>query len=129
MHALSSEFSLRAVGVLESISDAQKINAAFDNNVADQIYGIYAEGSYNILPLMCPDAEQSLWLFTRYEKYNTQSKVTGFTANAVHDRNDITIGATFKPTFNTAFKIDYQFMNNAAEANTKQFNMGVGYNF
>ncbi|MBI1807771.1 MAG: hypothetical protein HYR76_12045 [Ignavibacteria bacterium] len=123
------QFSLRAVGAFISISDAQKINTAYGNDVADQIYGFYLEGSYNILPLMYSESDQALLLFTRYEKYNTQSKVTGFIANPVYDRNEITFGATYKPTYNTAFKIDYQFFNNAANADTKQMNIGVGYNF
>ncbi|MBI1803956.1 MAG: hypothetical protein HYR77_05760 [Ignavibacteria bacterium] len=123
------QLSLRAEGAFESISDAQKINAVFGNGVADQIYGLYVEGAYNVMPWLCSETNQTLSPFVRYEKYNTQAKVTGFAANPAYDRNDITIGATYKPTFNTAFKIDYQFFNNAADLNTKQLNLGIGYNF
>ena len=45
-------FSLRAVGALESLSDADKINAAFGNGVADRMVGFYIEGAYNIMPLL-----------------------------------------------------------------------------
>jgi len=123
------QFTLRAEGTLESIGDAGKINAAFGSDVADQIYGFYNEGAYDVIPWLAAESNQSLSPFLRYEKYNTQAKVTGFTAIPLYDRNNITIGATFKPTYNTAFKIDYQFFNNAADANTKQFNAGIGYSF
>ncbi len=121
--------SLRAVGVFESISDAQKINAAFNSGVADQIYGFYIEGAYNIMPFLSSECEYTLSPFVRYEKYNTHAKVAGFAANPTYDRNEVTLGATLKPTYNTAFKIDYQFLNNAADVNTKQFNIGIGYSF
>jgi hypothetical protein len=123
------QLSLRAEGAMESIGDAGRINAAFGNDVADQIYGYYIEGAYDMMSFLAPESEYKLSPFIRYEKYNTQSKVTGFTANPLYDRNDVTIGATLKPTYNTAFKIDYQFLNNAADANAKVFNVGVGYSF
>ncbi len=122
-------FAFRAVGAYESISDAEKINLAFGNGVADNIYGFYVEGAYDIMPMLSQDSEMALSPFIRYEKYNTQSTVTGFTASPVNDRNEVTLGASLKPTYNTVFKVDYQFFNNAADANTKQLNIGIGYNF
>ena len=122
-------FMLRAEGTFETIGDAEMINAEFGNDVADQIYGFYCEGAYDIMPYLVRESDQTLSPFVRYEKYNTQAKVTGFTANPAYDRNEITVGATYKPTFNTAFKIDYQFFNNAADLNTRQFNLGIGYSF
>ncbi|HTK82384.1 MAG TPA: hypothetical protein VL633_08850 [Bacteroidota bacterium] len=122
-------FTFRAVGAFAAISDADKINAVYGNDVADQIYGYYIEGAYDVMPLLCAESEFSLSPFIRCEKFNTQAKVTGFAANPLYDRNVTTVGATFKPTFNTAFKIDYQFFNNAADVNTKQLNFGIGYSF
>lgn len=122
-------FALRAVGVYGSLGDADKINTAFGRGVADNFYGFYGEGAYDIMPHIDPLTETSLILFARYEKYNTQSTVTGFQANPVNDRDEITIGATLKPTYNTAFKVDYQFLNNGADVNTKALNFGIGYQF
>ncbi len=121
--------SLRAEGAFESIGDATKINAEFKRNVADRIYGYYIEGAYDILPWFSSAADQSLNVFARYEKYDTQAGVSGFAANPVNDRHDITVGATYKPVPGAAFKIDYQFLDNAAGLNAKMFNMGVGYSF
>jgi hypothetical protein len=127
------DFAFRAVGALATIGDADKINAQFGNNVADRIYGYYLEGAYNILPLLAPDSEQELFVFARFEKYNTQATTTNFQPLKQYDRNDIVFGLTYRPTYNTAFKFDYTFLNNALNAggarNTKQLNVGVGYFF
>jgi hypothetical protein len=72
------DFSFRAVGALATIGDADKINARFNNNVANKIFGYYLEGAYNILPMIVPESEQELDLFARFEKYNTQASTTGF---------------------------------------------------
>lgn len=126
-------FSLKAVGAVASIGDADKINAKFGNGIADRIFGYYIEGSYNVLPLLCEESDEDLNLFVRYEKYNTQAAVTGFPIMRQHDRNDVVLGLTYKPTFNTAFKFDYTFLNNrenkGAFKNARQLNLGVGYYF
>lgn len=125
----SGQFSLRTIGAFGSLTDAEKINATFGNSVADHIYGFYVEGALNIMPWLSPGSELMLSPFLRYEQYDTQSKVTGFTADPKNHRNEVTLGATLKPTYNTSFKIDYQFMNNAAGFNTKRLNIGIGYHF
>ena len=127
------DFHLRTVAAIATIGDAEKINARFGNNVADRIYGFYVEGAYNFLPFVCPESEQELFAFARYEKYNTQAKTTGFTARNQYNRNDVVVGLTYKPTHNTAFKFDYTFFNNEVNSgsslNTKQLNLGIGYYF
>lgn len=129
----TGEFSFRAVGALATIGDADKINARFGKNVADKLYGYYLEGAYNVLPLLASDSEQELLVFARFEKYNTQATTTNFQPLSQYNRNDVIVGLTYKPTYNTAFKFDYTFLNNALNAgaarNTKQLNLGVGYFF
>lgn len=132
----SGNLRLRAVGALGTIGDASRINAAyvdtagaFTKKIPDSFYGFYAEGAYNVLPHLDPATATELHLFVRYEKYNTQASVTGFTASPANDRNEVTVGATLKPTYNTAFKVDYQFLNNATGTGAKAFNLGIGYQF
>lgn len=128
--------SIRAEAAIDMVSDADRINNASRDSsgemtrfAADQSYGWYAEGAYNIMPWICDRSDAQLSPFIRYERYNTQSEVTGFAANPLYDRKEITLGATFKPTFDTAFKIDYQFLDNAAGQNSRQLNLGIGYSF
>lgn len=121
---------LRAEAATISIADADKINAAYNKNVADQLNGYYVEAAYNFLPHLAPDSEQQLHLFGRYEKNNTHASVIGFEPDDAFDRTDITVGLTWKPTANVAFKIDYQLFDDARDADaTGQFNAGVGYVF
>ena len=126
-------FNFKAVGAIATIGDADKINNTFGESVADRVFGYLLEGAYDFLPLLCGNTEQELNAFMRYEKYNTQASVTGFPRIREFDRNNIVIGLTYKPTYNTAFKFDYTFLNNAENAglfrNTKQLNLGVGYYF
>jgi len=97
--------------------------------IADRMIGYYVEAAYDILPHLAPGSTRSLSLFGRFEHYNTQAAVSGFTANPRNERDEITIGATFKPTYNTAFKVDYQFLSNAADITTRAFNAGIGFFF
>jgi len=127
------DLSLRGVAVVATINDADKINAKFGRNVADRIYGYYVEAAYNILSPLCPESEQQVNLFARYEKYDTQAATTGFPRLVQYNRNDVVLGITYKPTHNTAFKFDYTFFNNELNtdtfANAKQLNLGIGYYF
>lgn len=123
-------FQFKALGAIAFIGDAEKINRRFGGRVGDQIYGFYLEGAYNFMPLLCSESEQQLFAFTRFERYDTQSSTTGFSATGQNNRNDIIIGLTYKPTFNTSFKFDYTFLNNNGPVgNTKQLNLGIGYFF
>lgn len=125
----TGNFGARAVGAFGNIGDADRINAEYGNNVGDSFYGFYVEGAYNVLPHIDAGTETELHVFTRYEKYNTQASVTGFTANPAYDRNDVTVGLTLKPAYNVAFKMDYQFFNNETDADAKMLNFGIGYQF
>jgi hypothetical protein len=129
----ADRFLLRGVVAVTSISDAALINRAFGGNVADRLYGYYLEGAYNMLPLLVPETDADLFLFLRYEKYNTQARTTGFAPLAQYDRNDIVLGLTLKPVYNVAVKSDYTWMRNALNhsgaRNTGQFNLGLGYYF
>ena len=124
---------LRALGALGTIGDADLINQEFGGNVADQVYGFYVEAAYDILPHLAEDTEQELFLFARYEKYDTQASVTGFTPFEQYDRTDIVAGLTYRPVPNVAFKADYSWYRNAANTagapNTSQLNLGIGYYF
>ena len=126
-------FNFKAVGTIAAVGETNKINAKFGNGVADRIFGYYVEGAYNILPLLCSETEQELNTFVRYERYNTQAAVTGFPIMNRYNRNDVVLGSTYKPTYNTAFKLDYTFQNNrenaGANKNTGQLNLGIGYYF
>jgi hypothetical protein len=127
--------ALQFKGVLASVSigDAELINRAFNNGVADKVLGWYIEGAYDVLPLLARESEQILSAFIRYEKVNTQASVTGFTALRQFDRMYTIVGLTYKPVHNAAFKVDYAFLangeNSGAFRNSGQLNIGMGFHF
>ena len=122
--------ALRGEGAMISIADADKINAAFNKDVADRLNGWYLEAAYNFLPHLVRDTGHQLHVFGRYEKVNTHAEVTGFTANDAYDRTDITVGLTYKPVDNVAVKLDYQLFDDARDTDPRgQLNVGVGYVF
>lgn len=126
------EFEFRGLGVYSKISETEKLNTLFaGKNIADSQFGFYAECAYNFLPLILPDSDQQLFIFGRYEKYDTQNSVSGSViASASNNKNENTLGFTYKPDPNVSIKADYQWMGNATGAKfTQQLNLGIGYFF
>ncbi|MCB2206060.1 OprO/OprP family phosphate-selective porin [bacterium] len=120
---------LRGEAAFISIADADMINAATESAIGDQINGWYAEAAYNFLPHIA-DSEQQLFVFGRYEMYNTQAETTGFEAMDIYDRNDVTVGLTWLPSPEVAVKMDYQLFDDARDLDARgQFNAGIGYAF
>jgi hypothetical protein len=126
-------FQFKGVFATTSIGDAKLINRQFGQSVADRIDGWYLEAAYDVLPLVLPETEHSLSPFVRYEKINTQAAVTGLQAIRQFDRALTVAGITYKPTHNTAFKMDYSFASNKASQGSSrtmgQLNIGMGFHF
>ena len=127
----SGPLALRAVVANISVSDAQAINAAYGRSVGSRIAGGYLEGAYNLLRLFAPASSQKLNAFLRHERYDTQARVTaGVTRDRSLARRITTLGFTYKPTWNSAFKGDYQLLRNSAGAGESEvLSLGVGYQF
>jgi len=124
-------FSFRAEAVNIHVSDVEAINAAFGGQVGSRIAGGYLEGAYNVLTLVAPASHQRLDAFVRHERYNTQA---GVPAGVVRDealaRRITTLGLTYKPVYNVAFKGDYQLRRNQAGVGEGELlNLGIGYQF
>jgi hypothetical protein len=124
-----------ARGVISSIhvSDADTINALYGSTVGSRITGGYVEAGYNLLYQLAPKSKQRLTTFARYEHYDTQADVpAGVTRDPQFARRITTFGLTYKPTWNTAFKGDYEMRRTGdptgvGEGETLRF--GVGYQF
>ncbi len=123
--------ALRGVVANVSVSDAQAINAAYGQSVGSRIAGGYVEAAYDVLHVLAPASSQKLNAFLRHERYDTQAGVpVGVTRDRALARRITTLGLTYKPTWNTAFKGDYQLVRNAADAGEHEvLSFGVGYQF
>jgi hypothetical protein len=122
----NKRFTARGQFINASITDSKDYNALYGSDLGSALRGWYVESAYNLLPM---DKEQQLFAFARYEDFNTHASTEGALAkNLAYDRNEVTVGLTYKVAPGAAFKADYQFKNNAVSGNegTRQLNLGFG---
>lgn len=114
-----------------TVSDAAEINTAFGGAVGSRIAGGYIEGAYNLLQHLAPESSHRLNAFARHERFDTHASVpTGLTRDETLARRITTLGLSYKPTSNTAFKADFQMNRNAAGTGAFDVaSLGVGYQF
>ena len=122
----------RVLYVTTDIEDVAEINAAQglvgDQSVGEEQFGYYGEIGYDTLS--SSDTKQQLIPYLRYESYNTQDRVPiGFAANPANDATVTTLGVSYKPIFNVALKLDYNWTENEARTGVNQFNIALGFMF
>lgn len=117
--------------VLHSTFDSVAQARKYQNPIGTAMRGLYIEAAYNIAKLMNPETSQQLLPFIRYEAYNTMADAQPeITLDQRRDVNFIIAGITFKPTYNTAFKLDWTIANDATDSKLPgEFALGVGYHF
>ena len=118
-------FTARGQFVNASISDTEAYNNLNGTNLGSQLQGWYLEAAYNLLPL---EKQQQLFAFARYEDYNTHAGVEGgLVKNNAYDRNDWTLGLSYKIAPGAVVKADYQVKDNASSVMVpNQLNFGLG---
>jgi hypothetical protein len=119
-------FTARGQFIHASLSDTEDYNALTGRDLGSALQGYYVEGAFNLLPR---GNEQKLFVFTRYEKYDTHASTAGSLAeNEAYDRTDVTTGLTYHLAPGVVLKGDYQFRSNALEnADVKdRLNFGIG---
>src|SRR5881396_1160863 len=126
-----SAFMFRGVATSIWVSDAAAINTRYATAVGSRIAGGYLEVAYNLLHALAPASSQKLNAFVRHERYDTQAAVPAGTArDETLARRITTFGLSYKPTYNTAFKGDYQLLRNEAGTGaTDVLSLGIGYQF
>src|SRR2546427_77581 len=124
-------FLFRAVAASIWVSDAEAINTRYAAAVGSRIAGGYLEAAYNLLHALAPASSQKLNAFVRHERYDTQAAVPAGTArDETLARRITTFGLSYKPTYNTAFKGDYQLLRNkAGSGEADVLSLGIGYQF
>ena len=123
------DFEARGVYVYEHITDVDDLNAAFGNNVAEQMQGYYAEAAYHVFPDCwrtgkLDDADAVV--FARFEDYDTQDKVpAAVVPNRAGDREEVTAGLAFFLTHQFVLKADYTWRDDQPDL----WNLGMGFAF
>jgi hypothetical protein len=98
-------------------------------NVAEQIRGLYLEGSYFVIPKPAP---WELAVFIRYENFDTQYRMPpGYIPLKEFDRDAWVFGITYFPDPDVAVKIDYTVLNNQSDViqAPNSLNIGLGWWF
>lgn len=119
-------FTARGQFVYASLSDAEAYNNVTGKDLGSALQGYYLEAAYNLLP---QGKRQQLFGFVRYEDYNTHASTNGGLAkNLSYDRQEVTLGLSYKIAPGAVVKADYQFKDNSVVGATitKQLNFGVG---
>ncbi|MBT8301105.1 MAG: hypothetical protein KJO63_07230 [Maribacter sp.] len=109
-----------------SLSNTEAYNALTSRDLGSVLQGWYVEGAYNLLPM---NKKQKLFVFTRYEKYDTHAATAGsLEKNNAFDRTDITTGLTYHIAPGVVLKGDYQFRTNTLENGDvkNRLNFGIG---
>ena len=122
-------FTARSQFIYASLSDTQQYNLLTNKDLGSALQGWYLEGAYNLLS---QEKKQKLFVFTRYEQYDTHAKVEGsLVKNDSYNRTDITVGLSYHIAPGVVVKGDYQFRDNALSGdnvkNTLNFGIGVWF--
>lgn len=119
-------FTSRGQFIYASLNDTEAYNALYASDLGSSLQGWYLEAAYNLLPM---EKTQQLYLFGRYEDYDTHASVAGdLVKNNSYDRNEWTFGLSYKLTPGAVVKADYQVKDNALSGTEvkNQLNFGIG---
>ena len=119
-------FTARGQFVHASLSNTGAYNDLTGRDLGSALQGWYVEGAYNLLP---NNKQQKLFVFTRYEMYDTHASTAGsLVKNDAYDRTDVTTGLTYHIAPGVVLKGDYQFRSNALEDGDvkNRLNFGIG---
>ncbi|QHS55798.1 hypothetical protein GWR56_09720 [Mucilaginibacter sp. 14171R-50] len=102
-----SGITVRAIGTIVNIKNADAINRAFASNTPQTMYGGYAEVGYDLL-YPASKGEKAFILFGRYEYLNMNAKIpSNGIENKASEKHYIVGGFTYKPIRGIAIKGDY----------------------
>jgi hypothetical protein len=136
--------SAKALGALINYPDADKVNAAYGNNIASKMVGAYAELAYNWL---YPSKKKAQFVtFLRYEYLNMNQMIP---KNGIYDgteqQSNLIAGLSYLPIPNVTIKADVRLLHTGSQnpdltsnpapntspyqQNNQFLNVGIGYSF
>jgi hypothetical protein len=119
-------FTARGQFIQGSLIDTEDYNTATSSSLGSSLQGYYLEAAYNLLS---QNKKQQLISFVRFEDFDTHASVAGnLTKNNSFDRQEWTLGLSYKIAPGAIVKGDYQIKNNAAigSSSVNQINFGIG---
>ena len=135
-------FNAKLLGTYISIPDVDKINNAYNNNIASGMLGTYAELSYDWL--FKKHKTEQLISFVRYEFIDLNSSISSSNTNydGTLKQSHFLLGVGYLPIPNVVIKADIRIQNTGDQnpllstsntlpysANNQFINIGIGYSF
>ena len=122
---VKKRFTARGQFIHASLNDTEDYNALYSTDLGSVLQGWYLEAAYNLLPI---NKEQQLFAFARYEDFDTHASVDGsLMKNDSYNRNEWTLGLSYKIAPGAVVKADYQIKDNATDSDIpNQLNIGLG---
>ena len=106
--------------------DAAQFGAATGRNLAERMFGAYAEVGYDIAPWLLRESQAAVLPFVRYERIDTQREMpTGVAANEANDSGILTVGVHVRPIEQIVFKVDFEAWDDSFD----RLNLSMGYVF
>ncbi|KAB2878818.1 hypothetical protein F9K33_11745 [bacterium] len=120
----------RALYVQNNLTGTKLFNQEFGKTIGKTMKGWYVAAGYDVMPLIKAGTAHYLAPYIQYESFDTQADVaSGLSRDPESERMITTVGISYKPHPNVAFKFD--FRNNANEKKTgnDQWNLAINYLF
>jgi len=109
-------FSVKVLGAIVSIPDAEAINSAYASNTPKTEYGAYAEIGYDLFHNISAPHQKQLIVFVRDEKFDVNAQIP---SNGVMDgtlsQNHVVAGFTYLPIRNVAIKADVRLVHTGSQ--------------
>lgn len=131
-------FDLRGLAAGIGVDDADSVSAVTGQTIGSSMSGWSLEAAYDVLHRGTADGGagggsgggRALYLFARYEDFNTNAEVpSGYTADPEADRQIFTTGVSYLPIDKVAFKSDFEFWQDGSDDKLTRFNLGVALQF
>ena len=129
---------LKGLASFINIKDAAKLNSFYGSDVAQNIFGFYAEAAYNLTH----KKDKAFILFSRFENIDMTNKVPSNTlSNKANNLQFLTSGISILPHPGVMIKLDYSYMLTGVLNSTlvnplspytrvqHTVNIGLGYSF
>ncbi len=120
----------RGLFAMSHLGDARELSGILGRNLANTMYGWYAEVAYDVLPLLRPGSSQSLSPFVRFSYVDLQHKMpAGMSANLSRETRIWTPGISYNPHPNVVLKVDYRNFDTVKARRANEVNFGLGFVF
>lgn len=125
-----NRFEARGLFALSRILDVEDLNRTYSNGAGQIQAGGYLQLAYDLLPFFADATKQQLWVFSRYESFDTNFVTGEIPRTNEFLRDEITAGFSYKPDPRVIFKLDYQLLTSfVGSRHIQQLNLGMGYTF